>query len=539
MRRPATSRFSSALSASISRQISSCTWRLAQRCHSSASRSSCTRGASFARASSRRACISWRSRFEGRGARSSSAVRISRSARSPAFSVSCSAEASVSICRQNCCSRRRLSCSARLRACWYSVSFCSSAAIARSRRSAAAALADACSRSTSASRRRPRHRTTTSSTVCSDAASCSSSVASVSRRAAAASASRRRRSRSSKALEASWNRRVSEAAYSDGIGGRPSHFTRSSAIASAAPGPVSSSISITMASRSACSRASARCRSCSAAASRRRSSMASRTASLADSNLRPSAASISASACSSAQASRTRASATAASSGSAMATSASAWCSRSSARARSAALISAGASCGAGWAASSCWRSFVRARRAATLLRPRWAMAASSDESSIRSRADTAESVCSAFSATLRISSWSVRRASARRRVCPSGAWRLIEPSDFASSMRSTTAARTPALGFSRATMTTSLWRPSMRSWRTTSEARSASLVSAARPARPRTASTRTSSSGSVRATSPRTSTSDSLATAARLTRESASSRTSDSSASDSSGPRS
>ena len=73
MRRPATSRFSSALSASISRQISSCTCRLAQRCHSSASRSSWTRGASCVRASSSRAWISWRSRFDGSGARSSSA----------------------------------------------------------------------------------------------------------------------------------------------------------------------------------------------------------------------------------------------------------------------------------------------------------------------------------------------------------------------------------------------------------------------------------------------------------------------------------
>ena len=34
--------------------------------------------------------------------------------------------------------------------------------------------------------------------------------------------------------EASWNRRVSDAAYSDGIGGRPSHCTLSSAIRSSA-----------------------------------------------------------------------------------------------------------------------------------------------------------------------------------------------------------------------------------------------------------------------------------------------------------------
>ena len=61
---------------------------------------------------------------------------MSRSARSPALSVIGSPAASVSTCRQSCCSRRRLSCSCLARTCWCCCSFSSSAATARSSRSA-------------------------------------------------------------------------------------------------------------------------------------------------------------------------------------------------------------------------------------------------------------------------------------------------------------------------------------------------------------------------------------------------------------------
>ena len=67
MRRAATSRSASSASPSIFFASSSCTCRLAQRCHSSASRSSCTRGPSTARAASSRDWTSWRSFFVGSG----------------------------------------------------------------------------------------------------------------------------------------------------------------------------------------------------------------------------------------------------------------------------------------------------------------------------------------------------------------------------------------------------------------------------------------------------------------------------------------
>ncbi len=415
--RLAVSRFSSALSASISLQSSSCTCRFAQRCHSSASRSSCTRGPSVARAASSRACSSCRSLFDGSGARSSIAVLMSLNARSPAFSDICSAAASVSTCRATCWSRFRLSCSTFVLCCWCSCSFCSSVATACSRRAPASGLAEACSRSTSASRRRPRHRATISSSGCVEAISCSSSVASVSRRPTAACASIRRRSRASKARHASWKRRVSDAAYSDGIGGSPSHRTFSSAMRSIAAGsPPRPSISWQMATRSACSRATASARSRSAARSCCRSAIASRTASDADSNCCARAPSTTTSAWNSAQARRTSERFAAASSGFAIVTSASARCSSSFARCWSVALIETASACGAR-GGSSIARSFVRARRAATLLRARCEMAPSGSAASIRSSAATATSVCSDFNATFSSSSASVTRASARSRV--------------------------------------------------------------------------------------------------------------------------
>ncbi len=211
--------------------------------------------------------MSCQSFLDGSAGRWSSAERMSRTARVPALNVICSAAARVSAWRHSCWRRRRWSwpCLARIAACW--CSFSSKRAMARSRRSAACGFAWAWSRSTSASRRSPRHRATTSSGGRSDAESCSSSVASVSSLAVAASASRRRRSLSSNVRHASWKRRVSGAAYSDGIGGRLSHWTLSSAIRSAPAAPVRPSISSQIALRSACSRAIVRARSSSAARS--------------------------------------------------------------------------------------------------------------------------------------------------------------------------------------------------------------------------------------------------------------------------------
>src|SRR5258705_313184 len=114
----------------------------------------------------------------------------------------------------------------------------------------------------------------------------------------------RRGPRASKARHASWKRRVSDAAYSDGIGGSPSHRTFSSAMRSIAAGsPPRPSISWQMATRSACSRATASARSRSAARSCCRSAIASRTASDADSNCCARAPSTTTSAWNSAQAS--------------------------------------------------------------------------------------------------------------------------------------------------------------------------------------------------------------------------------------------
>ena len=182
-------------------------------------------------------------------------------------------------------------------------------------------------------------------------------------------------------------------------------------------------------------------------------------------------------------------------------------------------------------------RGVIRARRPATLLRARCATSCNASVSVMRSSAATATSVCSALSATVSISLASVSRASARRRVAPSRACRLIAVNIFGSSSRSTIAARTSALELSRATSTSSFVRPSAASCRTAAIACDASSVSAPMPASPRIASARTPSSGSVRATSASTATSSIRETADRRTRGSASSRATVWSASASSGP--
>ena len=276
----------------------------------------------------------------------------------------------------------------------------------------------------------------------------------------------RRRSRSSNARDASWNRRVSDAAYSDGIGGRASHRTFSSAMRSErvgarpavrSPRTIAQAVRLLARKRPAALFFGGR--------SRWRSAMASRTASLAASNccverrvdldvgleLGP---------------------------GQAHSASAAVGLVRIGERdqrfgamqQRRRARCDPRRSCappaprGAGCAASSICAQLRRARGARPpCCAPRCAIADSAVGSSTRSSAATATSVCSDLSATLRISSGSCSRASARSRVCAV----LRVAADRAERLRdrrcrSTTAARTCGCAFSRATTTTSFSRPSV-----------------------------------------------------------------------------
>ena len=158
---------------------------------------------------------------------------MSRSARSPAFSVSGSAAASASTCRQICCSRRRLSCSCLARTCW-----CSLLLLFERRHRALQPLGGQRDWPTHARAAR-RHRGAGRATArrlpraaASEASNCSSSVASVSSRPAAASrqhpAALAILERAAGVLEPARQR----CGVSDGIGGSASHCTFSSAIRS-------------------------------------------------------------------------------------------------------------------------------------------------------------------------------------------------------------------------------------------------------------------------------------------------------------------
>ena len=201
--------------------------------------------------------------------------------------------------------------------------------------------------------------------------------------------------------EASWNRRVSDAAYSDGIGGRPSHCTLSSAIRSTASGPPAARSPRTIATRSACSRASAAARARSAARSCRRD--VDRFAHGFAGRVEPlhQRGSISASACSSAHARRTSASASIGLVGIGQSPPAPRLGAAAPRRAGDRRRSSAPA-LSRGCAASSSWRSFVaRAARRHFVARRAGRSPTAPPGRCTRSSAATATSVCSDFSATL------------------------------------------------------------------------------------------------------------------------------------------
>ena len=252
--RAAISRFASAASASICLASSSCTWRLAQRCHSSASRSSCTRGASSARAA-----VETRPGLPGGRPWSAAArARVERVAdvgqrAVPGLQRQLLVAGERLHLPAQLLQALRLSCSCLALTCWCSCSLSSSIATARSTRSAAAGLASAISRSTSVSRRSMRQRVSTSGSGCSAAPD-----APARRPASRAERPRRRPAPPPLALleppagvlePPGQRRRVV-----GGIGGRLSHLTFSSANRSRAPAPSSASMASQTATRSACSR---------------------------------------------------------------------------------------------------------------------------------------------------------------------------------------------------------------------------------------------------------------------------------------------